>query len=73
MLCLFDGFIFLIFVVEINVEVIVDGGAVPALVKQLESPVEDDAVCALRLVEHEVEKECAFAIGLLAVKVIPIG
>lgn len=50
-----------------------DGGAVLALVKQLESPVENDDVCALRPLEHEVEKECAFAIGLLAVKVILVG
>jgi hypothetical protein len=52
--------------------VIVEGGAVAALVCHLEEP----AVAAptqeeqqLRPFEHEVEKGAAFALGLLAVKV----
>uniref|UniRef100_A0A7N0SYL5 BTB domain-containing protein n=1 Tax=Kalanchoe fedtschenkoi TaxID=63787 RepID=A0A7N0SYL5_KALFE len=53
---------------ESNVGVIVDGGAVPALVKHLESPLASDSDRGLRPMEHEVEKECAFVIGLLAVK-----
>lgn len=51
--------------------VIVEGGAVPVLVKHLEAPpltVEDDGV-SLKPYEHEVEKASAFALGLLAVKV----
>ncbi|GAB4843425.1 hypothetical protein Ancab_013387 [Ancistrocladus abbreviatus] len=50
------------------VSVIVDGGAVPALVKHLQGPprsVDDDSA---KPYEHEVEKGCAFALGLLAVK-----
>lgn len=49
--------------------VIVEGGAVPMLVKHLSAPpsmVEDDGV---KPYEHEVEKASAFALGLLAVKV----
>uniref|UniRef100_A0A803NAY5 BTB domain-containing protein n=1 Tax=Chenopodium quinoa TaxID=63459 RepID=A0A803NAY5_CHEQI len=48
--------------------IIVEGGAVPLLVKHLQappSPVEDDG---LKPYEHEVEKASAFALGLLAVK-----
>ncbi|XP_010666244.2 ARM REPEAT PROTEIN INTERACTING WITH ABF2 [Beta vulgaris subsp. vulgaris] len=50
------------------VSVIVEGGAVPMLVKHLSAPpsmVEDDGV---KPYEHEVEKASAFALGLLAVK-----
>ncbi|OEL34457.1 arm repeat protein interacting with ABF2 [Dichanthelium oligosanthes] len=52
------------------VNVIVEGGAVPALVRHLEEPAaaaaqEDQQ---LRPFEHEVEKGAAFALGLLAVK-----
>ncbi|KNA05314.1 hypothetical protein SOVF_191540, partial [Spinacia oleracea] len=47
------------------VNLIVDGGAVPALVMHLQSP-PDDGV--LKPLEHEVEKGSAFALGLLAVK-----
>ncbi|CAM8986102.1 unnamed protein product [Rhodiola kirilowii] len=53
---------------ESNVGLIVDGGAVSALVKHLEWPFENDSNRGLRPMEHEVEKECAFVIGLLAVK-----
>ncbi|XP_010255973.1 PREDICTED: ARM REPEAT PROTEIN INTERACTING WITH ABF2-like isoform X2 [Nelumbo nucifera] len=51
------------------VNVIVDGGAVPALVKHLQSPphsIEGDA--GPKPFEHEVEKGSAFALGFLAVK-----
>lgn len=50
---------------------IVDGGAVPALVRHLEEPVTSplQEEQQLRPVEHEVEKGAAFALGLLAVKV----
>lgn len=52
------------------VNAIVEGGAVPALVRHLEEPAaaaqEDQQ---LRPFEHEVEKGAAFALGLLAVKV----
>lgn len=56
-------------IVEDVVSIIVEGGAVPILVKHLQappSPVEDDGV---KPYEHEVEKASAFALGLLAVKV----
>ncbi|CAL5094794.1 unnamed protein product [Urochloa decumbens] len=50
------------------VNVIVEGGAVPALVRHLEEPavaaVQEDQ--QLRPFEHEVEKGAAFALGLLA-------
>ncbi|KAF9677572.1 hypothetical protein SADUNF_Sadunf08G0121700 [Salix dunnii] len=51
------------------VNVIVEGGAVPALVKHLEAPpsIEIDHDNS-KPFEHEVEKESAFALGLLAVK-----
>ncbi|WCJ23718.1 ARM repeat protein interacting with ABF2 [Euphorbia peplus] len=50
------------------VNVIVEGGAVPALVKHLQAPPlrEDDR--NPKAFEHEVEKGSAFALGLLAVK-----
>lgn len=47
--------------------VIVDGGAVPALVKHLEGPPSSEG--EIKPFEHEVEKGSAFALGLLAVKV----
>ncbi|URE24175.1 BTB/POZ domain [Musa troglodytarum] len=55
------------------VNVIVEGGAVPALVKHLEEPPpllarEGSAAGVDRPFEHEVEKGSAFALGLLAVK-----
>ncbi|XP_074275091.1 ARM REPEAT PROTEIN INTERACTING WITH ABF2-like [Silene latifolia] len=51
---------------EEMVSKIVDCGAVPALVLQLQSP-PDEGVFSKTL-EHEVEKGCAFALGLLAFK-----
>ena len=51
---------------------IVEGGAVPALVHHLEEPAAVAAVQEQQLprpLEHEVEKGAAFALGLLAVKV----
>jgi hypothetical protein len=52
------------------VNVIVEGGAVPALVKHLQVPpsseIDHDNS---KPFEHEVEKGSAFALGLLAVKV----
>ncbi|KAM0954172.1 putative chromatin remodeling & transcription regulator BTB-POZ family [Dioscorea sansibarensis] len=53
------------------VNVIVDGGAVPALVKHLQEPpllIRDGSAAEQRPFEHEVEKGSAFALGLLAVK-----
>lgn len=50
---------------------IVEGGAVPALVRHLQAPpVSIDVDDGQRPFEHEVEKGSAFALGLLAVKVI---
>ena len=51
--------------------VIVDCGAVPALVRHLQAPVlARDCGISLLPYEHEVEKGSAIALGLLAVKVI---
>lgn len=50
--------------------VIVEGGAVPALVKHLQAPASGEGDHGLKPYEHEVEKGSAFALGLLAVKVI---
>ncbi|KAI3864007.1 hypothetical protein MKW98_031599 [Papaver atlanticum] len=52
------------------VNIIVDGGAVTALVKHLQAPpfISDDDESAPKPFEHEVEKGSAFALGLLAVK-----
>ncbi|XP_038701545.1 ARM REPEAT PROTEIN INTERACTING WITH ABF2-like isoform X1 [Tripterygium wilfordii] len=47
---------------------IVEGGAVPALVKHLQSPPPGKDDRGLKPFEHEVEKGSAFALGLLAVK-----
>lgn len=53
------------------VNVIVDSGAVPALVRHLEAPSQSREIeSGLRPYEHEVEKGSAFTLGLLAVKVI---
>lgn len=49
------------------VSLIVEAGAVPALVKHLKEPPPTAGV--ERPFEHEVEKGSAFALGLLAVKV----
>ncbi|KAB2014556.1 hypothetical protein ES319_D09G234000v1 [Gossypium barbadense] len=50
------------------VNVIVEGGAVPALVKHLQAPPCEDGDRSPKPFEHEVEKGSAFALGLLAVK-----
>ncbi|KAG8499780.1 hypothetical protein CXB51_006185 [Gossypium anomalum] len=50
------------------VNVIVEGGAIPALVKHLQAPLSDEGDLSLKPFEHEVEKGSAFALGLLAVK-----
>ncbi|XP_017611823.1 ARM REPEAT PROTEIN INTERACTING WITH ABF2-like isoform X2 [Gossypium arboreum] len=50
------------------VNVIVEGGAVPALVKHLQAPPCEDGDGSPKPFEHEVEKGSAFALGLLAVK-----
>ncbi|XP_068662768.1 ARM REPEAT PROTEIN INTERACTING WITH ABF2-like [Aristolochia californica] len=51
------------------VNVIVEAGAVPALVKHLQAPpVLSESDGGQRPFEHEVEKGSAFALGLLAVK-----
>ena len=50
--------------------VIVEGGAVPALVKHLQAPPRSEVDrSSTKHCEHEVEKGSAFALGLLAVKV----
>ncbi|KAK1277587.1 ARM REPEAT PROTEIN INTERACTING WITH ABF2 [Acorus gramineus] len=54
---------------EEMVNLIVEGGAVPALVKHLQAPpVLMDGDRTVRPYEHDVEKGSAFALGLLAVK-----
>ncbi|XP_062144242.1 ARM REPEAT PROTEIN INTERACTING WITH ABF2-like [Alnus glutinosa] len=54
---------------EDNVNVIVECGAVPALVKHLQAPsAVKEGDSGRLLYEHEVEKGSAFALGLLAVK-----
>ncbi|XLR30991.1 hypothetical protein S83_058891, partial [Arachis hypogaea] len=52
------------------VNVIVDGGAIPALVQHLQAPLmtEEDLVQKLLPFEHEVEKGSIFALGLLSVQ-----
>ncbi|GAV74791.1 Arm domain-containing protein/BTB domain-containing protein [Cephalotus follicularis] len=50
------------------VNVIVEGGAVPALVKHLQAPPLSETDRGVKPFEHEVEKGSAFALGLLAVK-----
>ncbi|CAM6008724.1 unnamed protein product [Sphagnum balticum] len=52
---------------EEHVETIVDEGAVDALVPQLHAPVVQEGEGPIAC-EHEVEKDAAFALGLLAVK-----
>lgn len=51
------------------VNLIVEGGAVPALVKHLQAPPSRESDRTAKPFEHEVEKGSAFALGLLAVKV----
>ncbi|KAF5452487.1 hypothetical protein F2P56_027481 [Juglans regia] len=50
------------------VNVIVEGGAVPALVTHLQAPPSGEGDRNPKPYEHEVEKGSAFALGLLAVK-----
>ncbi|GAB2266576.1 hypothetical protein Dimus_001572 [Dionaea muscipula] len=50
------------------VNVIVEGGAVPVLVKHLQPPPRNSEDDAPKPYEHEVEKGSAFVLGLLAVK-----
>ncbi|GKV42776.1 hypothetical protein SLEP1_g50144 [Rubroshorea leprosula] len=50
------------------VNVIVEGGAVPALVKHLLAPSSCEGDPTPKPFEHEVEKGSAFALGLLAIK-----
>lgn len=57
-------------VAEEVVNWIVEGGAVPALVKHLQAPPMTESDQNSKPFEHEVEKGSAFALGLLAVKVI---
>lgn len=68
-----SSFLFHLFgcpVLEEIVNVIVECGAVPALVKHLRAPpVGSERDEEARPFEHEVEKGSAFALGLLAVKV----
>ncbi|KAH9573657.1 hypothetical protein CY35_01G012100 [Sphagnum magellanicum] len=52
-----------------RVETIVHEGAVDALVPQLHAPIVDEGEGPVAC-EHEVEKDTAFALGLLAVKLI---
>nr|XP_043609928.1 ARM REPEAT PROTEIN INTERACTING WITH ABF2-like [Erigeron canadensis] len=49
------------------VNLIVESGAVPALVRHLQAPQSKDSLVP-RLYEHEVEKGSAFTLGLLAIK-----
>lgn len=50
-------------------DLIVDCGAVPALVMHLQAPPLLEGESGPEPYEHEVEKASAFALGLLAVKV----
>lgn len=61
--------LFILCFVEDVVNVIVEGGAVPVLVKHLQAPPSEEGDRGVRPYEHEVEKGSAFALGLLAVKV----
>lgn len=68
---MFDLFTYLSCIAEEVVNWIVEGGAVPALVKHLQAPpMKSEADSNSKPFEHEVEKGSAFALGLLAVKVI---
>ncbi|KAK9067621.1 hypothetical protein SSX86_011732 [Deinandra increscens subsp. villosa] len=60
----------IVFVVhEDNVSLIVESGAVPALVQHLQvPPLPNEAGTGLRTYAHEVEKGSAFTLGLLAIK-----
>jgi hypothetical protein len=56
-------------VVEDIVNLIVESGAVPALVRHLQAS-QSKEVAEPRPYEHEVEKGSAFTLGLLAIKVL---
>ncbi|KAK7336752.1 hypothetical protein VNO77_17298 [Canavalia gladiata] len=60
---------FMICFLEDNVDSLTKCGAVPALVRHLEGPcfLEDDANNVIQSYEYEVEKGCAFVLGLLAI------
>ncbi|KFK25551.1 hypothetical protein AALP_AA8G129600 [Arabis alpina] len=53
--------------IDENVETIVENGAIPALVRYLESPwsMEIDGNCS-KSCDHKLEKDCAVALGLIA-------
>ena len=55
--------------VEELADVIIEGGAVPALVKHLQEPPFGENDDGAKPFEHEVEKGSATALGLLAIKV----
>lgn len=61
------NFVFLLVCIDENVETIVKNGAIPALVKYLESPwslaIGGDFS---RSCDHKLEKDCAVALGLIA-------
>ncbi|MFS7975834.1 putative armadillo-like helical protein [Helianthus anomalus] len=67
-----DGWSFVRFCycAEDNVNLIVESGAVPVLVQYLQEPqlMPHEDVTRFRPYEHEVEKGCAFTLGLLAIK-----
>ena len=67
LICLFVSFCM---IAENNVNLIVESGAVRALVRHLQVPQWKDDVEEPRPLEHEVEKGSAFTLGLLAIKVI---
>lgn len=66
---MFPFWCLIIALAEEIVNVIVEGGAIPALVKHLQAPSLDENDHGQKPLEHEVEKGSAFTLGLLAVKV----
>lgn len=54
------------------VNIIVEGGAIPSLVKHLQAPPSIEGDTGPKPFEHEVEKGSAFTLGLLAVTVTSI-
>lgn len=56
-------------IAEDIVNLIVESGAVPALVRHLQAP-QSKEVVEPKPYEHEVEKGSAFTLGLLAIKVV---
>lgn len=55
------------------VNVIVEGGAVPALIKHLQPPAENNYVQKPLPFVHEVEKGSSFTLGVLAVKMFALN